>query len=213
MIGQLAELAQRSGRRLMVRLVKGAYWDSEIKRAQVAGRPDYPVYTTKAATDLSYVACARALIAAAPFLYAQFATHNAHSLAAVRQMAEGRGVRSNSSACMAWARRFTTAGQHNRLFLRTYAPVGGHEDLLPYLVRRLLENGANTCSCTCCWMTPPAGKVVRDPLASSARPRQAQSADPPPRDLYDDRLNSEGLDVTTFDDRSADRAWFSRPTA
>ena len=86
-IAALAVLAKDSGRRLMVRLVKGAYWDSEIKRAQVAGRPGYPVFTTKPATDLSYLACARALIAAQPYLYAQFATHNAHTLAAVRMMA------------------------------------------------------------------------------------------------------------------------------
>ena len=90
----------------MVRLVKGAYWDSEIKRAQVAGRPDYPVYTTKAATDLSYLVCARALIDAAPALYPQFATHNAHTLAAVRRDGRRRGRRrSRSSACTAWARR------------------------------------------------------------------------------------------------------------
>ena len=90
-IAAVAELARSAGRRLMVRLVKGAYWDSEIKRAQVAGRPDYPVYTTKAATDLSYLVCAKALIEAAPHLYAQFATHNAHTLAAVRRMAEDAG--------------------------------------------------------------------------------------------------------------------------
>ena len=91
-IAALADLARDSGRRLMVRLVKGAYWDTEIKRAQVNGRPDYPVYSTKPATDLSYLVCAKALIAAAPHLYAQFATHNAHSLAAVRKMADDAGV-------------------------------------------------------------------------------------------------------------------------
>ena len=93
----------------MVRLVKGAYWDSEIKRAQVAGRPDYPVYTTKAATDLCYLVCAEALIAAAPApLSRQFATHNAHTLAAVRRMADRAPARAaSSSACTAWARRCT----------------------------------------------------------------------------------------------------------
>ena len=116
-IERVAALARASGRRLMVRLVKGAYWDSEIKRAQVNGRPDYPVYTTKAATDLSYLVCAKALIAASPGLYAQFATHNAHTLAAVRRLAgdagdefepEGAGqLPSSSSVCMAWARRST----------------------------------------------------------------------------------------------------------
>jgi hypothetical protein len=92
----------------MVRLVKGAYWDSEIKRAQVAGLPGYPVYTTKAATDLSYLVCARRLLGAAPHLYGQFATHNAHTLAAVRRWPAG-GPAPSSSACTAWARRSTRA--------------------------------------------------------------------------------------------------------
>src|SRR5690606_6081145 len=91
-IAALAGLAPDSGRPLMVRLVKGAYWDTEIKRAQVAGRPDYPVFTTKPATDVCYLVCAKALIGAAPHLYGQFATHNAHTLAAVRRMAEQAGV-------------------------------------------------------------------------------------------------------------------------
>ncbi|HET6969822.1 MAG TPA: proline dehydrogenase family protein, partial [Phenylobacterium sp.] len=91
-IEAVAGIARASGRRLMVRLVKGAYWDSEIKRAQVAGLPGYPVYTTKAATDVSYLACARALLGAAPHLYGQFATHNAHTLAAVRQLATRAGL-------------------------------------------------------------------------------------------------------------------------
>src|SRR6185437_11155503 len=92
-VDAVADLARRSGRRLMVRLVKGAYWDAEIKRAQVGGRPDYPVFTTKAATDVAYLVCADRLLAAAPDLYARFATHNAHTLAAVRKLAERRGVR------------------------------------------------------------------------------------------------------------------------
>ena len=91
-ITELAALAQESGRRLMVRLVKGAYWDSEIKRAQVTGMVDYPVFTTKAATDVSYLVCADALIKASPFLFGQFATHNAHTLAAVKAMAERASV-------------------------------------------------------------------------------------------------------------------------
>jgi RHH-type proline utilization regulon transcriptional repressor/proline dehydrogenase/delta 1-pyrroline-5-carboxylate dehydrogenase len=91
-IGALEALARETGRRIMVRLVQGAYWDSEIKRSQIAGHPDYPVFTTKAATDLSYLVCARALIGASPALYPQFATHNAHTLAAVRTMADKAGV-------------------------------------------------------------------------------------------------------------------------
>ncbi len=130
----------------MVRLVKGAYWDSEIKRAQVAGLAGYPVYTTKAATDLSYLVCARALLNAAPALYGQFATHNAHTLAAVRQMARQAGLSPEFQRLHGMGEALY-AGANDRYGafpLRVYAPVGSHEDLLPYLVRRLLENGANT---------------------------------------------------------------------
>ena len=146
LIEALAHVTRSSGKRIMVRLVKGAYWDSEIKRAQVAGRPDYPVYTTKAATDLSYLACARALINAAPNLYPQFATHNAHSLAAVRTMAASAGVAVEHQRLhgMGQALYDAAAERYGEFPLRVYAPVGGHEELLPYLVRRLLENGANT---------------------------------------------------------------------
>ncbi len=107
-IEQLQALARSSDRQLMVRLVKGAYWDSEIKRAQIAGRPDYPVFTTKPATDLSYLVCARLLIDAAPDLYPQFATHNAHTLASVRRMADDAGARDRAS----------TAPRHGRGALR-----------------------------------------------------------------------------------------------
>ena len=142
----VAQIARSSGRRLMVRLVKGAYWDSEIKRAQMAGMPGYPVYTTKAATDLSYLACARVLLAASPFLYPQFASHNAHTLAAVRLMAREAGVEPEFQRLhgMGEALYAAAAARYGPLNLRVYAPVGSHEDLLPYLVRRLLENGANT---------------------------------------------------------------------
>ncbi len=145
-IKALAALAKYSGRRIMVRLVKGAYWDSEIKRAQVLGRPDYPVFTTKAATDLSYLVCAKALIDAAPSLYPQFATHNAHTLAAVRAMAAAQDVVIEHQRLHGMGEALYAAAEdhYGGLRLRAYAPVGGHEELLPYLVRRLLENGANT---------------------------------------------------------------------
>jgi RHH-type proline utilization regulon transcriptional repressor/proline dehydrogenase/delta 1-pyrroline-5-carboxylate dehydrogenase len=145
-IERVAELARRSGRRLMVRLVKGAYWDTEIKRAQVAGMEDYAVFTTKPATDVAYLVCAERLIAAAPDLYPQFATHNAHTLAAVRRLAERRSVIFERQRLhgMGEALYAAAAQAHGPFALRVYAPVGGHEDLLPYLVRRLLENGANT---------------------------------------------------------------------
>jgi RHH-type proline utilization regulon transcriptional repressor/proline dehydrogenase/delta 1-pyrroline-5-carboxylate dehydrogenase len=147
-IDAVQTIAKQRGRRLMCRLVKGAYWDTEIKRAQVAGRTDYPVFTTKAATDVNYLACARKLIAASPDLYAQFATHNAHSLAAVHEMAREAGVAIEYQRLHGMGEALYQAAdsrfEGGPLTVRTYAPVGGHEDLLPYLVRRLLENGANS---------------------------------------------------------------------
>jgi RHH-type proline utilization regulon transcriptional repressor/proline dehydrogenase/delta 1-pyrroline-5-carboxylate dehydrogenase len=196
-----AEIAKASGRRLMVRLVKGAYWDAEIKRAQVAGLPGYPVYTTKAATDLSYLACAGALLRAAPDLYPQFATHNAHTLAAVRALAAeaGRPVEFQRLHGMGEA-LYAAARERNGGFpLRVYAPVGSHEDLLPYLVRRLLENGANTSFVHALLDEgTPVEKVVSDPLDVVL----AQGGGPHPRiplpvDLYGAaRRNSEGLDLS-----------------
>ncbi|TAK13346.1 MAG: bifunctional proline dehydrogenase/L-glutamate gamma-semialdehyde dehydrogenase, partial [Rhizorhabdus sp.] len=123
-IGALRALAETSGRRIMVRLVKGAYWDSEIKKAQVAGRPDYPVFTTKAATDLSYLVCAKALIDAAPALYPQFASHNAHTLAAVRGMADGAGVTIEHQRLHGMGEALYAAAEkrYGSLRLRAYAP-------------------------------------------------------------------------------------------
>ncbi len=144
-IDWLAEASAASGRRLMVRLVKGAYWDTEIKRAQERGLPDFPVFTRKPATDLCYLACARRLLAARPRLYPQFATHNALTVAAIVEMAAATEGPSSSSACTAWARRFMRkCTRAKAIDCRIYAPVGSHKELLAYLVRRLLENGANS---------------------------------------------------------------------
>jgi RHH-type transcriptional regulator, proline utilization regulon repressor / proline dehydrogenase / delta 1-pyrroline-5-carboxylate dehydrogenase len=199
-IEALADLARRSGRRIMVRLVKGAYWDSEIKRAQVAGMPDYPVFTTKAATDLSYLVCAKALIAASPALYPQFASHNAHTLAAVRQMAEAAGVPIEHQRLHGMGEALYQAAEkrYGPLSLRAYAPVGGHEDLLPYLVRRLLENGANSSFVHLLLdESVPAEQVVRDPIAVV----EAQPGRHPgialPRAIYGpERANPLGRDIT-----------------
>ena len=147
MIDYLLDLARRSGHRLMIRLVKGAYWDSEIKRAQVDGLDGYPVYTRKVYTDVAYLACARKLLAAPEAVYPQFATHNAHTVAAIYKMAGTTTTpgSTSSSACTAWASRCTSRRRtESRRPCRIYAPVGTHETLLAYLVRRLLENGANT---------------------------------------------------------------------
>lgn len=205
-IEAVAAIARSSGRRLMVRLVKGAYWDSEIKRAQVAGLPGYPVYTTKAATDLSYLACARALLGAAPHLYGQFATHNAHSLAAVRQMARQAGLTCEFQRLHGMGEALYAAAheRYGDFPLRVYAPVGSHEDLLPYLVRRLLENGANTSFVHALLdERTPVAKVVSDPISAV----EATGGAPHPRiplpvDLYGpSRRNSTGLDLSIAADR------------
>jgi RHH-type proline utilization regulon transcriptional repressor/proline dehydrogenase/delta 1-pyrroline-5-carboxylate dehydrogenase len=205
-IEALASLARSSGRRLMVRLVKGAYWDSEIKRGQVNGRPDYAVYTTKAATDLSYLVCAKAMIEASPHLYAQFATHNAHTLAAVRRMANARGVKIEFQRLHGMGEALYRAADdlYDGVLVRAYAPVGGHEDLLPYLVRRLLENGANTSFVHALLdERVPAEDVVVDPItAVEAAGGGPHPQIPLPRDIYgDERKNSEGVDLSIGKER------------
>ena len=147
-IDYLIDLARRSGRKFMVRLVKGAYWDAEIKRAQVDGMSDYPVYTRKVYTDVSYLVCAQKLLGAQGLIYPQFATHNAQTLAVIYTWAKRDGVSDYEFQCL--------HGMGETLYdqvvgaanldkpCRIYAPVGSHETLLAYLVRRLLENGANS---------------------------------------------------------------------
>jgi RHH-type proline utilization regulon transcriptional repressor/proline dehydrogenase/delta 1-pyrroline-5-carboxylate dehydrogenase len=147
-IDYLIDLARRSKQKFMVRLVKGAYWDSEIKRTQVDGLPDYPVYTRKVYTDVSYLLCAQQLLAATDVIYPQFATHNALSLASIYTWAKEKNITNYEFQCL--------HGMGETLYdqvvgkdkldrpCRIYAPVGSHETLLAYLVRRLLENGANS---------------------------------------------------------------------
>jgi RHH-type proline utilization regulon transcriptional repressor/proline dehydrogenase/delta 1-pyrroline-5-carboxylate dehydrogenase len=207
-IEAVAGIARASGRRLMVRLVKGAYWDSEVKRAQVAGLPGYPVYTTKAATDLSYLVCARALLGAAPALYGQFATHNAHTLAAVRQMATQAGLSPEFQRLhgMGEALYAGARDRYGAFPLRVYAPVGSHEDLLPYLVRRLLENGANTSFVHALLdERTPVEKVVSDPIAVIEASGGAPHARIPlPVGLYGpSRKNSQGMDLSIASTRDA----------
>ena len=199
-IAALADLARRSGRRIMIRLVKGAYWDSEIKRAQVAGYTDYTVYTSKAATDLSYIACARALLDSAPLLYPQFATHNAHTLATVRTMAEKAGVAVECQRLHGMGEGLyeAAAARFGELRVRTYAPVGGHEALLPYLVRRLLENGANS-SFVHLLMddSVPVQQLVRDPIAVIEAAPHRNPRLPLPAAIYGPaRANSQGRDLS-----------------
>src|SRR5450830_1552570 len=147
-IDYLADLARRSGRKLMVRLVKGAYWDSEIKRAQVDGMDGYPVYTRKVHTDVSYLTCAQKLLAVSDVIYPQFATHNAHTLAAIYTWAQQHKIDDYEFQCLhgmgeTLYDQVVGADQLGKA-CRIYAPVGSHQTLLAYLVRRLLENGANS---------------------------------------------------------------------
>ncbi len=206
-IDRVAELARQSGRRLMVRLVKGAYWDAEIKRAQIGGRPDYPVFTTKSATDVGYLVCADRLLAAAPALYAQFATHNAHTLAAVRKLADRRGVRCERQRLHGMGEPLHAAAtaMGNMMPLRVYAPVGGHEDLLPYLVRRLLENGANTSFVNAFLDDDVAPEVVAgDPIAALRALPVRHPRIPRPRDiLLPERRSAAGVDLGIAAERRA----------
>ncbi len=198
----LAALARRTGHRIPLRLVKGAYWDSEIKLAQVEGYPGYPVFTRKPNTDVSYLACAARLLELREAFYPQFATHNAHTICAVRKMADGREdfeyQRLHGMGRELYEEVLDGADFNGHC--RVYAPVGDHRDLLPYLVRRLLENGANTSFVNrIVDARLPAAEVVADPIAlvegfdSPAHPRI-----PLPQALFGEaRANSRGLNLAS----------------
>ncbi len=200
LIDWLADLARRGGRRLMVRLVKGAYWDSEIKRSQERGLDGYPVYTRKVATDVSYLACARRLFDDATAFYPQFATHNAHTVAAILELAgERRDWEFQRLHGMGEALygEIVAADKLDRP-CRVYAPVGSHEDLLAYLVRRLLENGANTSFVNRIVDDhQPIDEIIADPVANLARLKvKPHPRIPLPADLYAPvRKNSRGIDL------------------
>src|SRR5262249_15651700 len=197
-IDWLAETAAALRRRLTVRLVKGAYWDTEIKRAQERGLADYPVFSRKAMTDLSYAVCARKLIAARPLLFPQFATHNALTVASVIEDAGGvEGYEFQRLHGMGEALYDLLLADHPDAACRVYAPLAGHRDLLAYLVRRLLEKGA-----TSSFVSVAADPAV--PIAAILKPPQDAIGDarharhrciPLPRDLYaPDRRNSSGVE-------------------
>ncbi|MCL2892262.1 trifunctional transcriptional regulator/proline dehydrogenase/L-glutamate gamma-semialdehyde dehydrogenase [Brenneria tiliae] len=212
-IDALIELAQRSRRRLMIRLVKGAYWDSEIKWAQVDGLEGYPVYTRKVYTDISYLACARKLLAVPNLIYPQFATHNAHTLSAIYHLAgnnyypgqyEFQCLHGMGEPLYEQVVGKVADGKLNRP-CRIYAPVGTHETLLAYLVRRLLENGANTSFVNrIADASLPLETLVADPVGDVEALAEAEGRIglphpriPLPRRLYGDgRPNSSGLDLS-----------------
>ena len=203
-IDWLAETAQASGRRLMVRLVKGAYWDTEIKRAQERGLADYPVFTRKSMTDLCYLAGASRLLAARPHLYPQFATHNALTVASVIEDAGGvADYEFQRLHGMGEALYEMLLAELPQAACRIYAPVGGHRDLLAYLVRRLLENGANSSFVSAAAdRTVPIAAIIKRPQDAIGDPRQARHRRIPlPRDLYAPvRRNSAGVE---FGERAA----------
>ena len=195
----LESLARAGGRRLPVRLVKGAYWDTEIKRAQEQGLPGYPVFTRKANSDVSFLACARRLLAARDVFYPQFATHNAHTAAAVRAWAgDELGYEFQRLHGMGEALYEVIGQDLPAVPCRVYAPVGSHEDLLPYLVRRLLENGANTSFVNRIFdEAVPAAQLVADPVDLVRGLSSIPNASIPlPAALYGAaRTNSAGLNL------------------
>ena len=214
-IDWLYTLARRHDRQIMVRLVKGAYWDTEIKRAQALGLDGYPVFTRKTNTDISYIACARKLLSMTDRIYPQFATHNAHTVAAILAMAPDR-------ECFEFQRLHGMGESLHEAVrkaegtrCRIYAPVGAHEDLLAYLVRRLLENGAN--SSFVHQLTDkdvPPEVIARDPFEAARRQGPAANpAIPMPSELFGaERRNAKGFDISdrvTLDAIERERAGFA----
>jgi RHH-type transcriptional regulator, proline utilization regulon repressor / proline dehydrogenase / delta 1-pyrroline-5-carboxylate dehydrogenase len=202
----IIDLARRTKRRIMVRLVKGAYWDSEIKRSQVEGLEGFPVFTRKIYTDVSYIACARLLLSAPGEVYPQFATHNALTLATIYALAGPNFYAGQYEfQCLHGMgeplyRQVVGAAHLNRP-CRIYAPVGSHETLLAYLVRRLLENGANTSFVNrIADASVPIEALLEDPVEAANALRPIGAPHPMitlPRDLFASaRANSSGLDLS-----------------
>jgi RHH-type proline utilization regulon transcriptional repressor/proline dehydrogenase/delta 1-pyrroline-5-carboxylate dehydrogenase len=199
-IDWLYDLATTLDRKIMVRLVKGAYWDTEIKRAQVAGLPEFPVFTAKHHTDISYIANARKLLGMTDRIYPQFATHNAHTVAAILHMAHDTSAfEFQRLHGMGEALHDIVKARHGTR-CRIYAPVGAHRDLLAYLVRRLLENGANSSFVNQIVDTDvPADRVAADPFDATDENHLLTG----PELFAPERVNSQGWDLTHRPTRSA----------
>ncbi|MHA1529432.1 MAG: bifunctional proline dehydrogenase/L-glutamate gamma-semialdehyde dehydrogenase PutA, partial [Alphaproteobacteria bacterium] len=199
-IDWLHALASRLDRRIMVRLVKGAYWDTEIKRAQVMGLDGFPVFTRKVSTDVSYIACAKKLLGMTGRIYPQFATHNAHTVAAVLEMAGDKSAFEFQRLHGMGESLHAAVHDEEATRCRIYAPVGAHRDLLAYLVRRLLENGANSSFVNqIVDKAIPAEAIARDPFDAVAElgGAAANPGIPRPADLYGaGRVNAAGWDLT-----------------
>jgi len=198
-INRLTNSARRAGRKICIRLVKGAYWDMEIKRAQELGLESYPVFTRKENTDVSYIACARALFEASDIVFPQFATHNAQTAAAIVELADGSKNYEFQRLHGMGAPLHRALTDNFGIVSRIYAPVGEYQDLLPYLVRRLLENGANS-SFVNQLLDPdiPAMDLAVDPVARTHENTYAQHpAICDPRDQFEGvRLAAAGVDFT-----------------
>lgn len=197
----LKDLAERSQKRLNVRLVKGAYWDSEIKQAQELGLKDYPVFTRKKTTDVSYLVCAKKLLADPHSFYPQFATHNAHSVAAVLEIAaDNKDFEFQCLFGMGQALYNQVLTQNYGIPVRIYAPVGVYQDLLPYLVRRLLENGANSSFVNEIADTKrPIDDLIKDPVSVLEKRPASEISHPAisqPAHILPGRLSASGLDIT-----------------
>ena len=225
----VAAAARAHGRKLMVRLVKGAYWDTEIKAAQVAGLTDYPVFTRKIATDVSYLACAKKLLDANDVIYSAFATHNANTIGQVKALAAGRPFEFQRLHGMGEAlydelAKLEAAIGDARTPVRIYAPVGSHKELLAYLVRRLLENGANSSFVNrIADEQVSVEELVKDPVAELEKLTPKRN---PyiilPRDVFGpDRHNSAGVDLSDPMIREPlierlrgleERSWTAKPT-
>ncbi len=198
-IDWLYKLAKKYDRTIMVRLVKGAYWDTEVKRAQILGLSGYPVFTRKVNTDVSYIACAKKLLSMTDRIYPQFATHNAHTVAAILRMSKDRDSFEFQRLHGMGEALHETVRKAEGTRCRIYAPVGAHSDLLAYLVRRLLENGAN--SSFVHQVTDadvPPEDIARDPFAvvESQGPAANPAIVKPGRIFGASRRNSQGWDVT-----------------
>lgn len=200
-IHAVAAIARQYGLYFMVRLVKGAYWDAEIKRAQELGMSDYPVFTHKQHTDVSFLACAQALLTHADVIYPQFASHNAGTLAAIVSMAQAAGVSFELQRLHGMGEGiYREVLKDPRVVCRVYAPVGEHKDLLAYLVRRLLENGANS---SFVHQLADPSLAPEDLLMSPLTQLQTTGSLPMPVDMFKEndghgRINSSGLDLTDF---------------
>ena len=199
----VTQLARKHDRKLFVRLVKGAYWDTEIKASQVGGYPDFPVFTRKLATDVSYLACADVLLGAGDCIYPAFATHNAYTVGAIKALATKHGSEDKFEFQRLHGmgediyEALAQAEGNRPTQVRIYAPVGSHKDLLAYLVRRLLENGANSSFVNrMADAAVPAADLATDPVAElAATDPKRNPAIPLPRDIFRNRRNSAGVDL------------------